>query len=520
MYKELDALDIRYRSLAKKIGDNNKKIEMLKNSLEIYKEDVKKAERTLLMEEYKRILADISNIDFSLNPKIFDSFRTLRNMESVKFRNMKKKIREKYNTEKNMLKSSLENEVNSYIRAECGLHKAFLYLNYMKKYDAFFEEDIFTAYFFKDLVDNFTYHFLSGKETNRLDKPEWMFKFLYDKYEERSRFFDAFSKPFDDFLKKSEEVINIKIRELGGCHSEQKRGLIWHFTDEFVVFSSNVFERYGYILNNAEACGMLIENEHSYVEEALIKVYGMEYSRWYKEYKNLVEESLYFYRRYKSLDCRTLNVFISLVDKIIESCSIFIDQMRFISKEEIRVLCYFYSEMEKLKGFVNEEEADVFLQCADEAEISMIQQVNAKMVKFNQHNLNLLKLLVENDALKLLRNIKNFSYTQESDLVSFIVDLTQILQNYERCISYSVLLSHVQKKVDHFLVDQIILRYKLSSEHYLRFINFFGRIKGMFDGAKNWETSACIRCIECIFNGHDFSEDPTLFKTISELYNG
>lgn len=519
MYAELRALDAESRSLAQKIDDNNQKIELLKDNLKKYKAGVKEAERASLMEEYRRTLAEISKIDFSLGPKIFGCFQALIGMESVRFGNMRRKIKEKYETERNLLKQRLEDGVSSHIRAECGLHKAFLYLNYMKKYDAFFEEDIFTAYFFKDTVDNFTYHFLSGKETNRLDKPEWMFKFLYEKCEECSKFFDAFAKPFGSFLKKLEEVVNIKVRELGGCGSEQKRSLAWHFADEFIVFSRGIFEKYGHVVSSVEVCGMIVENEHRYVEDVLLKVYSMEYSRWFKEYRSLADESLYFHRRYRCLDCRTLGIFVRLIDRITESCSIFVDQMRFISKEEIKVLCYFYSEMERLKSFVNEEEAELFLHCDEEAEINMIQQTNVKIVRFNQHSLGLLKLLAENDAQKLLRNVKNFYYMQESDLVSFTIDMTQMLQNYKSCISYSVLQSHVQKKVDRFLVDQVILRDKLSSEHYLRFIDFFGRVRDVFDNSEDWETSACIRCIECVFNGQECRENPSMFRAVSELYN-
>lgn len=519
MYKELSALDAERRSLARKIEGNNQKIEALEENLKAYKAGVKEAGRASLMEEYGKVLAEISRMDFSLSPRVFDSFRALRSMESAKFGNMRRRIREKYEAERNALRQSLEDGVSMHIRAECGLHKAFLYLKYMQKYDAFFGEDIFTAYFFKDMVDNFTYHFLSGKETNRLDKPEWMFKFLYEKCEECSRFFDAFAKPFGGFLKKLEEVVNIKARELGGCISEQKRSLIWHFADEFIVFSRSISEKYGHVLGSAEVCGMLMENEDQYVENALMKVYSTEYTRWFREYRSLVDESLYFHRRYRCLGCRTLDVFARLVDRITKSCSIFIDQMRFISKEEIRVLGYFYSEMERLKSFVNEEEADLFLHCDDETEVNMIQQANAKIVRFGQHCLGLLKLLAENDVQKLLRNVRNFSYTQESDLVSFAIDLTQMLQNYKSCVSYSVLQSHVQRCVDRFLVDQVVLRDKLSSENYLRFIDFFGRVRDVFGGAGDWKTEAGIRCIECVFSGQEFSEDSSLFRAVSELYN-
>eukprot|EP00866_Antonospora_locustae_P002149 jgi/Antlo1/2149/875 len=519
MYEKLRALDAERMSLAKKMDVNNEKIEMLAYNLKTYKDSLKERERVLLMEEYRRALAEISKIDFSLGPKIFGCFQALRSMESARFGNMRRKIREKYEAERNVLKQRLEDGVSSHIRAECGLHKAFLYLNYMKKYDAFFGEDIFDAYFFRDMVDNFTYHFLSGKDTNRLDKPEWMFKFLYEKCEEYSKFFEIFAKPFGGFLKKLEEVVNIKVRELGGCSSGQKRSLVWHFADEFIAFSRRIFERYGHAVSSTEVCDMLMENEHMYVDDALLKVYSMEYSRWFGEYRSLVGGSLYFYRRYMCLDWRMLDVFVRLVDRISESCSIFIDQMRFISKEEIRVLCYFYSEMEGLKGFVNEEEADLFLNCDDEAVVNMIQQANAKIVRFNQHSLGLLKLLAENDVQKLLRNVKSFSYTQERDLVSFTIDLTQMLQNYKSCISYLVLLSHVQKKVDRFLVDQVILKDKLSSEHYLRFIDFFEHVKDVFGSTGAWETSAYIRCVECIFNGQEYHENPSLFKTVSELYS-
>ena len=517
LYSRRDRLNAKYKEVTENLENKGDKIKVLEELVKKYKEDKEKKIRLELEKEYKGVAGAASKIHFDLDLEIFKKFRHLKALETSKFKRMDRKIGEKYAFEKKKLKVLLEKEVDSKIKNQKELHSAFFYLGYMKKYDENFGTDIFVDSFFKKISNHFGYHFLSDKETNRLDKPEWMFDFMLQKFEEYYNIFNLFGRPFDALLGKIERLVSIKSRELGKCTSSQKRGLIWHFTDEFIVFTKKVLKKYEYGFDSTEVCGTLLENEKREVERRLAEVHEMSYDLWWKEYRKLAAESLCFYRKYKCIEERNLGVFVYLLENIIESCRIFIDQMRFISKSEVKALCYFYSEMESFKNFIDEEENEILLQSSSEVEALLLQKSSSAIIRFNQENLKLLKLLIENDISKLLKPLKDFACLQEDELVSFLIDLSSVLQSYETCSSYSTLKLHVQKQLDSFLLNQIILRYRMDSEHYLRFRDFFKRLKHIFEEG-TWNTDVGLQCIECIFSGGFFKEDSHLSNAINSLY--
>lgn len=516
MYSAHERLSTQYRSMCEKAKDNSRKIRMLRRVVEEYRNSKRQDARVALAREYAETVEKARHIDFDLNLDVLEKFEALKSLRG-RFEGLNRRIDAKYAYEKSRLKDHLYKEALDNIGDPKGLHRMFLYLRFIQKYEEAFEEDIFTGLFFEDISRNFTYHFLSDKETNRLDKPEWMFKFLHEKLRSYSQFFGAFSKPLSGLLVRVPELVNIKARELEKCNSDQKKSLVWHFVDEFEAFSDAVLEEYDHAFDGAEICSLLLGTERDHVEATLLQIHDMGYTQWWDEYRKLATECLYFYRKYRSIEQRCINVFVYLMDNIIESCKIFIDQMRFISRKEVKVLCHFYSQIESFKAFVSEEETEIFLQCENELEISTLQKMTSKVTRFNKENLSLLLSLIENDVSQLLRHIRGFSRVQENDRVSFVIDLTTVLHDYKRCVSYRVLATHCQKQVDSFLVDQIVVKHKMDSEQYLQFRELFKSLQNVF-GDQHWNTSAGLDCIEAIFNGTECCVNKPLHKRIEELY--
>lgn len=67
-------------------------------------------------------------------------------------------------------------------------------MNILVKYEEYFGEFIFMEYLYESIRNKFNYHFMSARETNRLDKPEWMLKWLVDKYNEKEELYEIYKE--------------------------------------------------------------------------------------------------------------------------------------------------------------------------------------------------------------------------------------------------------------------------------------------------------------------------------------
>lgn len=67
------------------------------------------------------------------------------------------------------------------------------YINFNNNYEMHFDEDMFVPYLFKIIEKGFEIHFLSDRESNGLDKLEWLFEFTMKKYDECERVIQIYS---------------------------------------------------------------------------------------------------------------------------------------------------------------------------------------------------------------------------------------------------------------------------------------------------------------------------------------
>jgi hypothetical protein len=203
-----------------------------------------------------------------------------------------------------------------------------------------------------------------------------------------------------------------------------------------------------------------------------------------------------------------------------------VKEMRYIKRKEIHVLCHLYSEFENLKRFLDEYTGDLLInspQAQTVGRVDLFSLDTSKLSKFNNKNLQLIKNIALNDVLIALKRIRNFIYLLDKERVSFLIDLSSILNDYEKNMEHSFMAVEkcMFERVDSFLLDMIVVVTKFEPEQYFAFRDFFRSIKESFKhcSGNKWKTDMGCKCVEDIFNGRecDFNDDP-LFKLIYDNY--
>lgn len=444
-------------------------------------------------------------------------------------------------------------------------------VNFVIEYEILVKESIFKEFVINKICENVIYHFLSNKETNRLDKPEWFFNYIIDKLNENKTMlslYEHMAEHVDDsscgdgcsgrnsdgnsdgcsdensdrntdrcahnnttqnfttqnnansviacVFERISCIIFLRFNEILKSESKQKTDLILHFFEEMKNFEETVKNEFDFEITVKKVNENLLKELKNEINKKMEEIHLQSYKKWFVEYKKMLKEAMN--RNFYDV---SFNCIISqqIIDNIYIYCELFIKQMRFLSREEIHLLCSIFSEIENLKFFIFELENNFIAE--NEIKIEILQVNLESLSKFNNENLKLIKNLAKNDIKKILNSLKNFKYVPQKNLISFIVDLTQILNEYKKYLTlgYEILEKCVSEQIDDYLIQNIILKSSFDSNEYLEFKDFFKKVYNLFKYYKNWKTITACKCIEDIFDGRvPENNDHNLFNMIYKNY--
>ncbi|KAK6090592.1 hypothetical protein P3W45_000315 [Vairimorpha bombi] len=480
-------------------------------------------------EEYSKFL--INNVQCKYNLQIFDSFgkynEILNGIEG--FPNLKSQLKI-FLTNK---KEDLKNLIMSDIVDNKEIHKIIYLLKFVRQYEIFFNEELLYTCLNNFINKRYEYHFLTDKETNRLDKAEWIFNYLEKKIDETYKFIEIYENisnkdsensikntnkalkglKMKKILKNVVKLINKKIVEIGEIESKQKRDILINFNYFLSVFIIKINKKYEINLDESfkDFKDELIEQEKDQIILKLQNIHKQNYKEWFIYYEELLKECLNLNRKHLKINIEFP------VDNLLEYNLIFIDSMRYINRKEIQVLLLLFNKFEDFKEYL------VFLFEETKQEDTALEVVNGsntkieygeesihgdnilmKISRFNLENFKLIKTLFEND----IQNVLNLKFY-------FVSDLYNILEEYKCCKGFSKLKKMASEMIDNYLTDSILLSRKLDKTEYLDLLSLFRKLKALFD-IKHWESREVMKCIKGIFEKKKVENKYT--KEICKMY--
>ncbi|KAF9764322.1 hypothetical protein NGRA_0655 [Nosema granulosis] len=535
-----------FENLSIKLKSSKSSFLALKREIKTYKENKLVEVRNFYLEKYRKYLKDISEFDFRFAYNIFTVFGTANKLcEQIEFENLQMKFRKFLDSKKWETREKIFQSINLKLKDKKKIHEVLFYLRFLLKYELYFKDPVMVDFLYDTVSQEFEYHFLSNKDTNRLDKPEWIFDFLTRKLTEYKRLYSAYEEiylvermshkdigdedtyrpTFDDFVFRTKNLINIKINELEIHKSKQKRLLFLNFGVHLIKFIERMKKDFGILLNFENFSEIVDRIQLEYFLEKLEVIHENRHVEWFPMYEDVTRESMVYISKFKTIN-KDFKLSL-LIDSILEYNSIFIDSMRYIKRDEIKALCYLYTQFEEYKGFIIDTENELILEGTprnreehakkvfiDEEE--MIELLD-KITRFNLENLKLIKNLLENDILNLLKTLKRFKYSSETISRTFIIEISRVLEDYKDCKAYRNLHNFSGSLIDKYILEEILLSFKFDKEEILDFNFFFIKLK-QFYNTEDWESKEALDCIKDLLE--DKAGEGPLYSIISKLYEG
>ncbi len=475
--------------------------------------------------EYKgdlcRLIDCVNNLKFEFRVNVFNTFSMLKGINGDKYPNFSRKKEEYYMELKTELKDELFEKIKDKISDKSTFNELIFYINFLIKYEKYFQEIVFPECLYGIIYEKFQYHFMTDRESNRLDKPGWMFEFLLQKYEDFELVFNIYKEcrigeniSYDMFIRKTEELINIKIKEFMNIESIQKRKLVLNFVDEFKKFNETLKLTYKMSFETRGITHMLNETQNDFLMKKLKDISEMSYTSWFNEYKQLCKESVVYIMKYYSYD-KTFT-FESFIKPLAMHIAIFIDNFRFINRDEIKILCYLLEEIVNFKEYLSNEEVEARLEFDNCVPEDYSFKSHIRLAKLILKITNILTELATNDVRKAIRKILHFTYVSDEIKRNFFIELYGIYNDYKNCSYFDKIESKIINEISDILIKEIIIKQKFTSDEYLEFRQFYRQLKNLFN-IQAWCSDEPIAALDAIFDGKKIQSK--FYIILKKLYN-
>jgi len=488
------------------VSEGKEKYAILCSLIRKYREKQQHALEKEYRKSMEHVLQMANKPTFKFRLNIIEDFDYLKSINTGPFPILQKKIKKYLISKQHDFKIKLYEHLYRCMGDAENLPNLIFYLNFLIRYEKYFSEDIFTEFIKTLIQEEFQYHFYGEQETNRLDKPEWMFEFLEKKYEEYVGIHEYYRDcaesegaectPYQGVIENTMVFVEKKIVELARNEGPQRVKLILNFAYEFQKFQENVHRKYNVTLVSTELYNLLSRSHDDFVRSEMQRISRLSYVQWFSEYRELLGTTMKYFVGLGRL--KTDFSLETLGEYIVVHVQAFIDNLMFIDREEIRVACFMFSEVEDLKNFVYLEMNEYLLSYPEARDFSgkTIGLFNDLMVKIFQ----ILKHLAENDIFRALERIDSYPHVSNEAKRLFVVEIHRIFDEYKGCSYNMGIENHIKAIVDNFISSSVILKMRLTSEEYLEFRMFYKKIKGCFS-SDSWDSDLLSEALERLFNG-------------------
>lgn len=519
----------------------NEQIGRFKENKLVYKEKMEKlSELSSLVKEYRqeqkhalyqeyeaelhRLMTKINTIGFEFKLEIFKKLDQLQNILCDKFPNLNRQKESYLKDLKFDLRKRLFDSVKNTMADKSTFNDMIYYINFLVRFEIYFHENIFNDLLLSIISDEFEYHFLSNRESNRLDKPEWVFTFLNTKYEEMESIFrihedcskraSGIRSEYSQLLALTERLVTLKLEEILESGSPQKRKLLFHFTNEFTRFNSALSKNYSFHFSSDRLSYALNQVQREYLRQRVQDIQSAAYTEWFTGYREVCKDAMAYVVSYHYID-RDFSLDES-VRPICVHTKAFAENLRFINRKEIQIVCFLFSEVEELKNCIRSEEDNMRLEAAHDVPDDLSLKSHLLLTDLNAELFRIIRDIAINDIISILDRVIIFNYSSVETRRTALVGTHHVLADYKGSSCYDIVEAAMVDKASSIFADEILARIRFSPEEYLELRQFYKDFKRAFVSG-NWPADAGFRAADAIFNGERLAGP--FYKSLRKLYN-
>ncbi|KAI5169450.1 hypothetical protein PAEPH01_0724 [Pancytospora epiphaga] len=495
----------------------------LEKMVKSYRESRAKKLESKFRAEIMGIISQINAIDVPMKVLAFKKLELLKNIPTDKYPILHNKKNELMKVKKAYLHAHIIDGIKDTMHSKSRLHDLIFYINFSVRFEIYFTEKMFTVFLFSFIENKFTFHFMSNRESNRLDRPEWMFEYLLDKYIELEQIFkiyaDCYSKQTDtlpeykDFILETQSLVELKITELEVCDSKQRRALVFHFATEYQRFGETLGTMYGLKVQSKRLESILHSIETQFIKVELARIHELKYVQWFQNYQLLYKDCLVYISRFHLLD-PTFKLY-RLTKLIVTHTQIFLENLSFTNREEIRIACFLYSQQMELRKYIGDTEGALLLERNSNLPGDEVEASSSKLNALSADIIKLIKNLAEKRVLEIISNLKYFNYISGEVKRAAIVDIYKTVEDFRNCSDYGRIEPEISGCLDRFFLDDVILKVPFSSEEYLEFREFYLSVKSHFSKGF-WRSDEGCKAIEALLEGKKIPGE--FYRKVRGLY--
>lgn len=515
-------------ALKKDYKENLKSFSNFKNLIKEYKTEQKKRIEIEFYKKIKEVVSEINLLQIEFKLSVFKVFDKIKSAETDLFPILESKKRAFLKFHKNWLKKEIFDKIASAVTEKSKINDLIFYISFMIRYEIYFLEAVFVDFLKMQIVERFKYHFMSDRESNRLDKPEWYFDFLVKNYEDSEAIFEIYNscaarlgaekKHVSELIEKTQSLVFTKLKELSKCSSPQKRNLIFHFVSMFRTYSSRLKTTYGFTADSKDVSYVLTSLMSDFVVSELSRIHEMKCVQWFDEYKMLCHESMIYLHRFGDFDSSFRLE--DLIEAILTHLRHLLENFRFINRDEIKLAGFIFSKLEELKEYILNEESELLLISQPTHSEDFSSKSLEAISEMNSEILRLIKKLALNDIEVNFKKIQYFNYSSVENRRTFQVNISKIMEEYKQCVYFDVIEKYFMENLDSLIAGEILFKIKFSSDEFGEFKEFYKTLKGLFNRnsgvEQNWRSDQVCRAIEAALKGTTLKGKT--YEKIAQLY--
>lgn len=487
-----------------------------------YKSKQKSILKEVYIKEIYNIIEKINGLNLNNKSIIFKELQKFANIDFKEFTNLKTAgiafVKRKVgSTVKKMCDTiSIENVITTVQT-----------LSFIIRLEKHLNTEYFLDWIYGKFEFKFKYHFLSLKDSARFDKPEWMFKFILEELEKNAGIIEIYDELYENergmgiLLKKIMLLIEKKVTQISHSESAQKRNLLLHFAKEMNKFSQIVNQKYKINIQSNTIRNKVTKQEIIYIHEKLESIHELNYLQWFDQYKKLIKEVFGFIIEFLFLG-HGIDIN-DVVNLICFHTQEFCSNMNYLNREEVRVICYIFSEIENLKEFIIIEEMDIKIHSSPLENYNILGASLDKLTGVNFEISKLIQDLARIDANSCVKILGTWTYTTPEEKRAFVLQTHEYINDYTLYKAKNVIEKIFNDVIDAFLLEKVILKFKFDSNDFLDFVSYYETIKRDITHLKLQYSEKSISILKHIFNGNtqlksSNKEDAQLFQKIYALY--
>lgn len=492
------------------------------SDIQEYKSKKKSMLKATYIKEIHSLITKINTLNFSDKAIIFQELQKFDSIDFKEFINLK--------TAGTVF---VKKKVGSIIKEMCdsismeNIIAAIQTLSLVIRLEKHLATEYFLDWMYNKFEFKFKYHFFSLKDSARFDKPEWMFKFILDELDKNAGIIEIYDDLYENergmqiLLKRIMLLVERKASQISCSESTQKRNLLLHFAKEMHKFTRIVKQKYKIDIQSDIVRNKVTKQEIIHIHEKLELIHELSYLQWFDQYKRLIKEVLGFIVEFLFLG-HGIDVN-DVINLICFHTQEFCLNMNYLNREEVRVICYIFSEIENLKEFIIIEEMDIKIHSAPLENYNILGTSLDKLTSVNFEISKLIQDLARIDANTCIKILGTWTYTTPEEKRTFILQTYEYMNDYILYKAKSTIEKIFNDAIDAFLLEKVVLVFKFDSNDFLDFVSYYETIKRDISNLKLQHSEKGINMLKHIFNGNtqckfQSKEDTQLFQKISALY--